>query len=149
MPPGVKHALRAIFWGSLAGGGPFSALFIFFGFEAARDSSWDVLVTVLLPLAITASVIIAAFLLLGLPLTALLRHRQQERRNTYAIVAMCAGLIVPVIITLVLLGEYWFEAIGLLALPGGLAGFVTGWVWGGWRERQAAIDPAMLRDAFE
>lgn len=150
MSPSLKHALRAVFWGTVVGGGPFMLLTVIVAVELAEDSLASALLVAFMPVLIAAAVIIPAFVMLGLPLTRLFRNLGKETRRNYGLAAMAAGFILPpLLMTMLLFDLAALEESLFFAIPGGLAGFVTGWVWGGWREKAAAVDPEMLREAFE
>ena len=72
-----------------------------------------------------------AFILFGLPLTAVLARGEDEDATTYAAAGAGLGMLLPLTFAVYHGG---FVAGLVLALPGGLAGLVTGLIWGRWRE---------------
>ena len=149
MPPSAKHALRAMLFGSLAGGGPFMLITVAIAFESSSNSLTETLALLFMPLLIAAAIVVPAFLLIGLPLTALYRRQNMEKRRIYGFSGLITGLLVPFAIVTIIMGELGVGFAALLSLPGALAGFITGFVWGGWRESLGTFDTDALSREFE
>ena len=126
--------VRAVSWGSLAGGGPFVAITLP-GALAAPEWSLEAAWLLAMPIVIAAVVVTLAATLIGLPLTAWLAHCNDEDRMTYVIAGLGFGALLPMALGLALFGNWGMGA--FLALPGVFAGTVTGASWGRWRERIA------------
>ena len=129
---------KAVWWGSLAGAAPFIALFTLplatsgfqdFGLTGA-------LLVISYPLIVTVVIVLGAALLIGLPLTAILRQSGRELQRHYAIAGLITGVLVPSLILLAFDGG-GYEPMLFFAVPGMIAGTVTGLVWGEWREALA------------
>jgi hypothetical protein len=133
MKDALRVFVRAALWGSLAGSGPF---LIFTVPEALLAPDWtdlEVWGLAVMPLAITAIVVVLAATVLGLPLTAWLSRQGHEDAKTYAVAGLGVGVLLPMILILARFGNGVLGAV--LALPGAFAGAVTGTIWGRWRER--------------
>lgn len=86
------------------------------------DGRW--LGIVVIEVFVAALIVPIAFVLVGLPATWLLRRSGNEHRFAYALLGGAAGML--------LMGG------GAFALFGTASGFVTGLVWGAWREQAGA-----------
>jgi hypothetical protein len=136
MKDAILPFLRAGFWGSVAGGGPFMLLTVPI---AVLDRPWTEPVmnfwVAILPLAICAAFVFSALLCLGLPLTAFLSHVGRERADTYALGGAVLGALLPIPASYAT-GD---GGAGIFfAIPGTISGLVTAMVWGRWRENLAA-----------
>ncbi len=152
MSPGVEHALRAIFWGSFAGGAPLLPLTVPIGLVTAfTDGSPEMLLFALVPWLVSLAFVVPAFLLLCLPLTSVLRGRPADNHRSYVIAGLFAGIIFPTVIGLLAEGLDVSFALGglFLGLFGAVAGGVTGYVWGSWREVEASLGAEAASRAFE
>lgn len=134
MKDAILAFARAVFWGSLAGGGPFMLITVP---VALQMPVWSpgVLWLAVMPLVIAAAVVALATAFLGLPLTAWLANREDENRMPYVLAGLGLGTLLPIALIPALFGGW--EAGAFLALPGAFAGTVTGASWGRWRERIA------------
>ena len=136
MKGAILTFVRAVFWGSLSGGGPFLLLtvplsLIYFEWARPQDSLW----IAIMPIMISGAIVVPTALCVGLPLTAALAALTRENQAQYVFAGLMLGLLVPVAITLAWGGS----AFGAwLSLPGALAGLVTAAVWGHWREEVAS-----------
>ncbi len=82
----------------------------------------------LAPVAIVGGITMLAAVLIGLPLTAILRARSRECRKTYAVVGLLCGAIIPIV------ASHELPPVGfILAVPGMIAGSITGSLWGDYR----------------
>ena len=132
MTSAARACLRATFWGSMTGGGPFLIITIPFGISISKSGDLlGTLVVALLPLIVSGTVVTGAFILFGLPLTAVLARGEDEDATTYAAAGAGLGMLLPLTFAVYHGG---FVAGLVLALPGGLAGLVTSLIWGRWRE---------------
>ena len=126
---------KAVWWGSLAGAAPFMALFTIplalSGFESS--GLLEALLVISYPLIVTAVIVFGAALVIGLPLTAVLSQSVHERQRHYAVAGLIGGALVPALILFVFDGG-GYEPMLFFAVPGMIAGTVTGLVWGKWRE---------------
>lgn len=132
---------RAVWWGSIAGAAPYTILFMLpLGIAMAGDGEpLGMLLMIAYPLVISAVIVLAAALLIGLPLTAILSQSVRERQVHYALAGLGAGAAIPALIILAVDGGS-YEPVLFFAVPGMVAGTVTGLVWGKWRE--ALVDDA-------
>lgn len=127
----VGAFLRATVLGAVAGGGPYMVFTVPIGggFLAGTDLGLFVLMS-LYPVLIATAVTLVAALVFGLPLTTVLRRSGEESARLYALLGLLLGFLIPLAL---LLFATWEPA--LFLAPGGLiAGGVTGFVWGRWRE---------------
>lgn len=142
----IRAFLRAVKWGAIAGGGIWLLMTVPIGVGMALDGeAGPGLGVALMPLAIAGAGSLAGMLLIGLPLTALLRELRNERCATYALVGMIAGFIAPSLVVALLENFNPFESsFGLfLGIFGAISGGVAGHVWGSWREQlQPQPEPA-------
>lgn len=111
------------------------------GFGLLIDGEiWAGFALALLPLAIAGAGTLIGMLLVGLPLTALLKRDRSESVQTYSTVGAASGLLLPTILAGIL-DDFSISAMGsgfLLGLFGMMAGGVAGSVWGNWR---ASLQP--------
>ena len=138
MKESIPTFVRAVLCGSFAGGAPFLLLTVptaIEGFEYGRDLP-GLLWLAFMPVVIAGGVVALATLLLGLPLTAWLAHREDETAMTYSIAGFGLGVLLPIAVIAALFGDWTIGAI--LAVPGAIAGTVTATIWGRWREVVAA-----------
>ena len=132
MTSAARACIKAIFWGSVTGGGPFLILTLPLGISLSASGELAMaLAFAFLPLIISGTVVIGAFVLLGLPLTAFLANEGDEKATTYATAGAGLGAILPFAFGM---SQGNMIAGLVLAVPGGLAGLVTGSIWGRWRE---------------
>lgn len=133
----LRMFARAVWWGSLAGAAPFLLFTLPLGISAMSDSDpASGLLVAFSPLMITGTIVLGAILAIGLPLTALLSQSNREFQRHYATAGLVAGALLPSLILLQF--EDWAIGVGMfLAIPGMIAGTVTGLVWGKWREALA------------
>lgn len=129
----------SILWGTVAG----SALPLLLSSFIAIVSipvAWnggvtlfDLIRLALLPAFVTASVVVGASLLFGLPLTMILARLRREGRHAYTISGALLGALIPVIMLLAIDAD---ASVGLSIL-GAISGAVTGRSW--WIEGRSRI----------
>ena len=87
-----------------------------------------------MPAVVAFCFVLTCAVLIGLPVTFVLRALKQESPTTYAIIGGMVGFAMPML-------AYWFvgeEFSFLLPLFGAFSGSVTGWMWGS--EQEAVVD---------
>ena len=136
MKDGILAFVRAVSWGSLAGGGPFLIITVPISLQTSEWWQTEALWLAVMPMVVAAAVVALTATFLGLPLTAWLARQQDEDRMTYVVAGLGSGILVPIALVLALFGDWEMGAI--LAIPGAFAGTVTGTSWGRWREKVAA-----------
>ena len=135
MRDAISALIRAVFWGSLTGGGPFLLLTIPIAITGVTDApAGEIAVVALMPILIAGAVTAPAVIFLGLPLTALLAYLGRETQGTYVAVGAGFGLLIATGLSQHLFGG-WAGA--FLALFGTAAGAAAAGTWGSWRERIA------------
>ena len=131
---GVFQFFRAVLIGAICGSGSLLLFTAPFGIAMVKEGQFLAgLYTAALPVVIAAKVGLAATTIIGLPLTVWLHAIGRECPRTYAAIGLIAGALIPLIT--------FFEVLVLgllLAIPGAIAGGVTGRIWGGWRQDLAA-----------
>jgi len=146
----VGGFFRAWAAGTVAGGGPFAAIFLW---QAIDWQSRESLALVLIPLRVAASVSLLGMLLIALPATALLRSNGAETIRTYCAIGLVGGAVLSCAVTAAFFVPIsiedvaWqpFAVIGGLGAFGGLA---ASFVWGRHRAKLREIaDPASARQA--
>ena len=96
MTSAARACLRATFWGSMTGGGPFLIITLPFGISISKSGDLlGTLVVALLPLIVSGTVVTGAFILFGLPLTAVLARGEDEDATTYAAAGAGLGMLLP------------------------------------------------------
>lgn len=144
MNDGVRTFARAVWWGAVVGGGPFMLFTVpttlFSINELPMSEALPVLYFALFPLLLAAIGTVVGMLLVGLPLTAMLRGAEAESAYTYSLAGMGAGFVIPYVIFAIATGWSIEIALGGLffAIPGLLAGTTAATIWGNWRERVTA-----------
>ena len=134
MKEAVLAFIRAVLWGSIAGGGPFMVLTLPIAITGTDWSQPDPMAiwVAFIPMIIAGGIVASAAVCIGLPLTAWLAFAEAERQHTYVWAGLGLGALLPLAVALLLDGG---SVIAYLALPGALAGAATARVWGGWREK--------------
>lgn len=135
--PGITHFAACLGWGVLTGTLVLAAgLLIDAGFDV--DAS-EVFVGIFFIGAFVGFFTIAAMLVIGLPLTLVLRVLGMEQAVTYAAIGTLAGFL----IIAVLFGIHEEDAEMLwFPLSGALAGCACAFRWGRWREQIASQSEA-------
>lgn len=135
MTNGFAAFARAVGWGTVAGAAPYTVLFIIPLAIAGLDyrSLGETALVLAYPLMLSGAIVLGSAVVLGLPLTMILSGTDLDRSRTYAVAGMLLGAFVPAAIVTAMAGEIG-EASLFFALPGTLAGLVTGTIWGRWRE---------------
>ncbi|MXO61138.1 hypothetical protein GRI89_16465 [Altererythrobacter salegens] len=87
---------------------------------------------VTMPLWYSFGITFAAALVIGLPLTAILRRWDCETAVNYGVLGALFGFLIPVM-TFGIASD-WLGLALTLAVPGTLAGAITATTWGYWRE---------------
>jgi hypothetical protein len=140
LPTGVRAFIRSVVWGGFAGALPYLIFTIPVGLSLlfTEQTGLDGLIglyVLMLPLLISMPTVLAAAVLLGLPLTALLIRLKREAGSIYLVAGFLLGAI-PFLVLAVMDDNM---AIGFLAFSGGLGGGIAGSVWGRHRDEFAAI----------
>ena len=138
------HRLFVAFWysvgvGTLAGGGVPAIIFIPLALSAmAEGGGLAELFIPFVPLVFTGSIVLPAAIVIGLPLTAILKSQGKECPRIYALCGLLAGAVIPFAIGLAF-GSW--EAGAFFAIFGMLAGFATALSWGRWRASLRPVEP--------
>ena len=121
----------SILWGTAAGSALPLLLSSFIAFVSLTDvwsggvALFDLISIALLPLFVTAPVVLFASLIFGLPLTAILARLRRESRHAYTLGGALLGALIP-IAALLAIGAHvsvW------LSILGATSGAVTGRAW--------------------
>lgn len=133
MKDAVLTFIRAVFWGSLAGGGPFLFITVPIALTAFDPSQPEMMIWIaFMPLVVAGAVVLLATIFFGLPLTALLAYLKKEQPETYVFAGFGVGALLPI---LLLWDGSGIGSSTLLSLAGAAAGGVTAWIWSGWRKQ--------------
>jgi|GEM_PF-1458297 len=127
--------LRALLAGTLAGGLPMLVFSLPLA-SAALEGGLETWAFALMPIWITAIITLAAMLIIGLSLTAVLHRFSRECWHTYTACGVIFGAAIP-FLTLLIMDGSWESGL-FFAAPGALAGTACGFVWGRWRRAVAA-----------
>lgn len=133
---------KAVLTGAFAAAAPFLLLTVPFGLVALFDfgdpmgGARGLLIAAVFPLIITLPIVLAASILIGLPLTYLLSRAGRDQGERYVVAGLFFGGVLPVAISILALADV-SVSLFYSALPGALGGAVTGWSWG--RHRDALI----------
>ncbi|WP_086606987.1 hypothetical protein [Erythrobacter donghaensis] len=137
----MKEALiafaRAVGWGTLAGGLPWTLLlFVPMAWDMIDYASiGEIVVLAVTPLTLSGVMVLVSAVMFGLPLTTFLSVQKRETWSAYACAGLVLGAIVPVVLIALTDGPDDLEIL-FFVLPGAFAGLVTGTSWGRWREAQ-------------
>jgi hypothetical protein len=136
---GFQAFFRAVGWGTLAGGAPYTVLFMIPLVLAGLEyrSLANIALVLAYPLLVSGSFVLGSALVFGLPFTAVLSRSGREDGGAYGIAGLALGTLVASMIHLGLAREFNAETL-FFAAPGAFAGLVTGTSWGRWREAQRA-----------
>jgi len=128
----LRAFLQAVLIGGVVGASPFLWLTIWLSTYPSANKNSDKLSEfgealwfALLPLTISCAIVLAAAIVIGLPLTWFLKRREYVSGGAYVVAGAGAGLLIP-IVTLFFAGildAYWF------ALLGAFSGAATGASW--------------------
>ncbi|MBU7581245.1 MAG: hypothetical protein KAF27_12410 [Porphyrobacter sp.] len=137
MKEAIAAFFRAVGWGTLAGGAPYTVLLMIPLVMSSLDyrSLANIALVLAYPLILSGAFVLGSALVFGLPLTAVLSRRGRDHGGSYAIAGLVLGTLVSSMIHLGLAREINAETL-FFALPGAFAGLVTGTSWGRWRERR-------------
>ena len=118
---------KSVFYGALVGAA-FPMMFTVSLALSATGGNWGWTVWfAFMPLAVAIIVVLVASVVLGLPLTFVLKRQQRERASAYVGAGAAAGFIIPILL------YHWQSGIDLgsvfLAIMGSLSGSVTGFTW--------------------
>ncbi len=134
---------RAAGWGTLAGGAPYTVLFMIplalSGLE--YRSLANIALVLAYPLLVSGAFVLGSALVFGLPLTAVLSRSGREDGGAYGVAGLVIGALVATAFHLSLACELNAETL-FFAAPGAFAGLVTGISWGRWREARRAVRDA-------
>ena len=130
-PPSI-HFGAAVLWGALTGT---VAMVVPLALSSPENAVENLTVGLYFVLIFAGLFTLAGMLVIGLPVTALLRAARAEHRYLYAGIGFVAGFgILGAMLGLP--SQYEPEALVFL-LAGGLAGFAAALRWGRWREALA------------
>ena len=141
-PPAI-HFGAAVLWGALTGA---VAMVVPLAFSNPANAAAALTAGLYFVIIFAGLFTLAGMLVIGLPVTALLRAARAEHRYLYAGIGFVAGFsIFGVVVGLP--SRYELEALVFL-FAGGLAGFASALRWGRWREalaryRQQLVDQEM------
>ena len=93
---------------------------------------------IFMPIVVTFCLVLTCAVLIGLPVTFVLRTLKRESSAAYAVIGGLMGFAAPILINWYL-GEGFNSGFPLL---GSLSGTVTGWIWGSQR-------PSMTRKQID
>lgn len=93
------------------------------------DQDWEALYFGLFPLFLSAVVVVATFLVVGLPVTRLLVHLNRETFTNCVRCGLAVGIFAPLLMGL-LFGSDGLAIGGVSSFFGALGGSVTASVWG-------------------
>ena len=147
------HRRFVAFWysvgvGTLAGGGIPAIISIPLAVMAMADGvGLAGLFIPFVPLVFTGSFVLPAAIVIGLPLTAILKSQGKECPRIYAFCGLIAGAAIPLSFTLAFGG--WEPGL-FFAVFGMLAGLATALSWGRWRKslRQDAAPGDLTENPF-
>ena len=129
---------KAVGIGSLSGAAPYLLFTVPMGLMYMSNREMQDGITMMIsPLLITLPIVLGASVIFGLPLTAILRERHRERQRTYAVSGLALGTLIPTLVIILAGGGDGLAALPFFGIPGMIAGTVTGFVWGKWREALA------------
>jgi len=94
------------------------------------DQDWEALYFGLFPLFLSAVVVVATFLVVGLPVTRLLVHLNRETFANYVRCGLAVGIFGPPLLMGLLFGSDGLAVGGVFSFFGALGGSVTASVWG-------------------
>ena len=139
LQPGLSCASISLMWpfvksvllGAVAGAAPlliFTCTLALMSLPEGLDDRGGLLSLLwlaILPLIISISLVLGASIVVGLPLTALLKRQGWESASAYMSVGAIAGFLLPIAILLLMAAPagYW------MALLGAVGGAVTGRTW--------------------
>lgn len=128
----VPAFVRAVLYGALAAAAPVLVVTVTLGIASMLDGGWrgdgklaPSLWLAVLPLVVTLPLVLAASLLVGLPLTMLLRRFGRESELAYTTCGAVAGCLIPIggLLAMAAPSGHW------TALLGAFGGAVTGRTW--------------------
>lgn len=128
---GLRAFLIAVLCGGLAAGAPAMLLTAPFGLALMSDGNLGGLLVMFSPVLVAVPVVLGASLLIGLPLTAILRAWNREAGEYYIVAGLIFGAVPFLVLSLVPGAE---PSLGLLMLCGALGGGVTSWHWARYRD---------------
>lgn len=131
----VRGAVRAVGWGSVAGGGPFLLLTVPISIAVMFDqTAWRlealpfIPLLAVFPLVVAAAIVVPAFVVIGLPVTWLFRRLHIQPDERLGLIGALTGILVPVAFGVLTDAEFVGMNFAIIPL-GGLSGAVTGIVW--------------------
>ena len=133
----MRAFAKSVLLGTVAGAAPVCAVTFAIALALAVDGGggtglFPLLWLALLPVVVTLPLVLAASIVFGLPLTALLKRLEGETGATYVVCGAAIGFVIPLAILLMIRApaEYWTVTLGAFS------GAVTAHTW--WR---SARDP--------
>lgn len=136
----VRAFFKAVLIGTLAGAG-LPLIFSALAFLFSLSDGGAPLLLLIFPLVLSFAFVLPSAILIGLPVTWLLKHLGRESPTTYATIGGIAGATVVAILHIVVFasgktGDGDFNLLTILL--GAFSGGVTGWTWG--KERKRATE---------
>lgn len=142
MKKAIGPFLKSVAWGALAGGAPFAlfiaAVMVMKGLAEGGIALYWIALFALLPIAVALAYVLAAMLLIGLPLTWLLHRANRESRAAYILAGTIAGMLIP-LVHFAGPGAWPGPSSLILAFCGALGGGTTGHCW--WNEARRPGPP--------
>ena len=130
---GGVHFIAALGWGSLAGTGGLMVAIALLELPGANLA--DLFGGMIFVSIFVAMFSLAGMVVIGLPVTLLLRAVGEERQVLYAVLGAVAGF--AVLAVMMEFPRYGITEELILPGSGALAGFASAWRWGRWREQVA------------
>lgn len=127
----MRAFLKSVAAGSLAGAGPvliFTMLLAVVSLPEGINGPGSLLATLwlaILPLVVSAPIVLVASIVIGLPLTYVLHRQNRESAATYIGWGAAFGFIIPIVVLIWIAAQsgYW------IALLGAASGGITGRTW--------------------
>lgn len=118
---------KSVLFGTLTGGGPFAVPITLLAISILwSDRNFiGVISAILFPFLVAFPIVLGSSVLVGLPVTFLLKKRGWENVTTYVFLGVIVGFFVPIIVLLIGNAEGGYP----LAMLGALSGGVTARTW--------------------
>jgi hypothetical protein len=129
---GLRAFLFAVLTGACAAAAPGLLMTVPLGLSMVlREANFGGLLFMFTPLMIALPVVLGASLVIGLPLTALLRAWNREAGEYYVLAGIACGAV-PFFVWMLLPDAA--PDVGMLVVCGAIGGAATGWRWGQYRD---------------
>ncbi len=130
VPNQYVAATKAVGAGSLVGSALPSIATVLVGLSMVSENPGEALLLAAFPLMVTLACASVGFLVVVLPLTAVLKRRQTEGANTYSLFSGIGGAGMPVLVFFVFGGTTSGILLGLFGLITGASVGHFWWKWG-------------------